>query len=174
MILKNDIIVTAQELMKNGDPVSLDSVARKIGLTKAGLVHHFPTKKALMISLVDDVARRWSKMLEETPSSSSPEGRMMTYLNYALSYDIDSSDFAFMADYKLKDELYTRWAELIDKWFDFNDIKDTNRKNALTTVRLIADGAWFDRGLGMLSTSEVERKSIISTSEVILNNGVNK
>ena len=69
MILKNDIIVTAQELMKNGDPVSLDSVARKIGLTKAGLVHHFPTKKALMISLVDDVARRWSKMLEETPSS---------------------------------------------------------------------------------------------------------
>lgn len=45
MIQKNDIIIAAKELIKNGETVSLDSVARTIGLTKAGLVHHFPTKK---------------------------------------------------------------------------------------------------------------------------------
>ena len=174
MIQKNDIIQVAQELMKNGDTVTLDSVARKIGLTKAGLVHHFPTKKALMISLVDDVAERWRTMLEESPSSSSPEGRMMTYLNYALSDEIDSADFAFMADYKLKDELYARWAELIDNWFNFNEIEDRDTKNAFTTVRLIADGAWFDRGLGMLTISKAERKSIASISEQILSKGVAK
>ncbi len=105
MIQKNDIMVAAQELMKNGKSVSLDSVARSIGLTKAGLVHHYPTKKALMLGLIDDVAERWRTMLEEAPTKPSPEERMMTYLSYALSDEIDSSDFAFMADYKLKDEL---------------------------------------------------------------------
>lgn len=174
MIQKNDIILVAQDLMKNGDTVSLDSVARKIGLTKAGLVHHFPTKKALMINLVDDVAERWKEMLEKASTEPTPEGRMMTYLNYALSDEIDSSDFAFMADYKLKDDLYARWAELIDNWFNFNNIVDVDRKNALLIVRLIADGVWFDRGLGMLTTSEDERKSILSISERILNKGVIK
>ena len=96
MIQKNDIIIAAKELIKNGETVSLDSVARTIGLTKAGLVHHFPTKKALMIGLIDNVAERWRTMLEEAPSKHSPEERMMTYLNYALSGEIDSSDFAFI------------------------------------------------------------------------------
>ena len=174
MIQKNDIIVAAQELMKNGESVSLDSVARTIGLTKAGVVHHFPTKKSLMIGLINNVAERWRTMLEEASSEPSPEKRMMTYLNYALSDEIDSSDFAFMADYKLKDELYKRWAELIDAWFNFSEIDDAERKNALTTVRLIADGAWFDRGLGMLKVSNAERQSIILFSEEILNKGANK
>ena len=174
MIQKNDIMVAAQELMKNGKSVSLDSVARSIGLTKAGLVHHYPTKKALMLGLIDDVAERWRTMLEEAPTKPSPEERMMTYLSYALSDEIDSSDFAFMADYKLKDELCQRWAELIDNWFSFNDIKDVGRKSALTTVRLIADGAWFDRGLGMLTINNTERQSIILYSEEILNKGVSK
>lgn len=174
MIQKKDIIQVAQEIMKKGESVSLDTVARKIGLTKAGLVHHFPTKKALMISLVNDVAERWKTMLENATPYPSPEERMITYLNYALSDEIDSSDFAFMADYKLKDELYKRWAELIDAWFDFSDIKDSERKNALTTVRLIADGAWFDRGLGMLKISDTERQSIILYSEEILSKGASR
>ena len=161
-------------IIKNGETVSLDSVARTIGLTKAGLVHHFPTKKALMIGLIENVAEKWRTMLEEAPSKNSPEERMMTYLNYALSDEIDSSDFAFMADYKLKDELYKKWAELIDAWFNFNDIEDSNRKSALTTVRLIADGAWFDRGLSMLTINNTERQSIILYSEEILNKGVSK
>ena len=127
-----------------------------------------------MINLVDDVAERWKEMLEKASTEPTPEGRMMTYLNYALSDEIDSSDFAFMADYKLKDDLYARWAELIDNWFNFNNIVDVDRKNALLIVRLIADGAWFDRGLGMLTTSEDERKSILSISERILNKGVIK
>ena len=174
MIQKKDIIQVAQEIMKKGESVSLDTVARKIGLTKAGLVHHFPTKKALMISLVNDVAERWKTMLENATPNPSPEERMITYLNYALSDEIDSSDFAFMADYKLKDELYKRWAELIGAWFDFSDIKDSERKNALTTVRLIADGAWFDRGLGMIKISDTERQSIILCSEEILSKGASR
>ena len=79
-----------------------------------------------------------------------------------------------MTDYKLKDELYKKWAELIDAWFNFNDIEDSSRKSALTTVRLIADGAWFDRGLSMLTINNTERQSIILYSEEILNKGVSK
>jgi hypothetical protein len=127
-----------------------------------------------MIGLIENVAEKWRTMLEEAPSKNSPEERMMTYLNYALSDEIDSSDFAFMADYKLKDELYKKWAELIDAWFNFNDIEDSNRKSALTTVRLIADGAWFDRGLSMLTINNTERQSIILYSEEILNKGASK
>ena len=97
---------------------------------------------------------------------------MMTYLRYAMSDEIDSSDFAFMADYKLKDELYAKWAKQIEAWFNFYDITDITRRSALMTVRLIADGAWFDRGLGMLNISVEERQSILDVSEKILKEGV--
>ena len=172
MIQKKDIIKAAQERIKNGETVSLDSVARDIGLTKAGLVHHYPTKKSLMMGLVNDVVERWQLMLDATPAKPNAEDRMMTHLRYAMSDEIDSSDFAFMADYKLKDELYAKWAKQIEAWFNFYDITDITRRSALMTVRLIADGAWFDRGLGMLNISVEERQSILDVSEKILKEGV--
>ena len=89
-------------------------------------------------------------------------------------FNVPASLREIRASDKLKDDLYARWAELIDNWFNFNNIVDVDRKNALLIVRLIADGAWFDRGLGMLTTSEDERKSILSISERILNKGVIK
>jgi hypothetical protein len=41
-------------------------------------------------------------------------------------------------------------------------------------VRLIADGAWFDRGLGMIKISDTERQSIILCSEEILSKGASR
>ena len=53
------ILAAAFTQLDAGRAVSLDSVARIVGLTKPGVMYHFPTKEALVLALVDSVLDRW-------------------------------------------------------------------------------------------------------------------
>lgn len=44
-----------QEVKKRGIGVSLDVIARASGVSKGGLLHHFPTKDELLFALIKDV-----------------------------------------------------------------------------------------------------------------------
>lgn len=54
----HSIIAAAFAQLEEGGSVSLDSVARAVGLTKPGVMYHYPTKEALMLALVDSVLDR--------------------------------------------------------------------------------------------------------------------
>jgi AcrR family transcriptional regulator len=44
-------------LLRRGVTVSLESAAQACGLSKPGLMHHFHTKQALMLALVDQATQ---------------------------------------------------------------------------------------------------------------------
>jgi AcrR family transcriptional regulator len=47
------ILAAEQELRKNGvRALSLDRIAKAVGISKSGLLHHFPTREALLIALM--------------------------------------------------------------------------------------------------------------------------
>ena len=58
------ILTAAKTLAESHDSVqgvtiSLESVALQAGITKPGLMYHFPSKEALMVGLVDHAAEHW-------------------------------------------------------------------------------------------------------------------
>ena len=69
--------------------MSLDSVARSVGLTKPGVMYHFPTKEALMLALVDSVLDRWEEALiarlGSSPTEAVASARIGAYLDWSLS-----------------------------------------------------------------------------------------
>ncbi|MEN6615823.1 MAG: TetR/AcrR family transcriptional regulator [Syntrophorhabdus sp.] len=75
-----DIIIDAAETVvieAGASHLTLDAVAAKAGVSKGGLLHHFPNKHALLIAMVDrqidkHVAAR-QKILETLPEGSSRE-----------------------------------------------------------------------------------------------------
>lgn len=55
--------VTAQVLADKGTAhLTLDLVAREAGVTKGGLLHHFPNKNALLEALCDELLRQMSTL----------------------------------------------------------------------------------------------------------------
>ena len=52
----SSLLDAAVDLLRGGHVVTLDSVATAVGLSKAGVVHHFATKEVLMVAVVDRVA----------------------------------------------------------------------------------------------------------------------
>lgn len=74
----HSIIAAAFAQLEEGGSVSLDSVARAVGLTKPGVMYHYPTKEALMLALVDSVLDRWeSELTARLGVTSSRRARMI-------------------------------------------------------------------------------------------------
>src|SRR5699024_10035484 len=72
------ILTAAKTLAESHDSVqgvtiSLESVALQAGITKPGLMYHFPSQEALMLGLVDQAAEHWSWLLRNHTGRASEE-----------------------------------------------------------------------------------------------------
>lgn len=173
VVTAEGITRAAEDALVAGELVSLDSVARRVGLTKAGVVHHFPTKKALMLAVVDRVVDRWLAEFRARAGDAADAGeRVRVYLEDALTGPIDASDLAPLADAKLRDTLCERWVDrLDDEWFRLDDVRDPGERARLQTVRLLADGAWFTRGLGLIRLTDEEWETVGDIARGLLDRG---
>ena len=117
MANKNEILELAIAVLRRGEPLTLDAVAKEVGLTRAGLVHHFRTKEVLAEAVVDRIAEHWEDdMRAQTVDDSTAEGRLRAYVDYAMTGTFDYSDLALIADMRLRHQLCRRWVAQLGPW----------------------------------------------------------
>jgi AcrR family transcriptional regulator len=158
------ILDGALALLRDGGTVTLDSVARRSGLTKPGLMYHFPTKEALMLGVVDHSVDRWERdltaRLEGALSESAPAVRIRAYLDWCLSGQFDPSDLGMLADPRLSERTTAQWAARIGPWIALPPELSPARRGRLTAVRLLADGIWFAEATGLFPPAPDEREQL--------------
>ena len=141
------ILAAAFSQLDEARAVSLDSVARSVGLTKPGVMYHFPTKEALMLALVDSVLDRWEEALVarlgSSPEGAAPAARIGAYVDWSLSGGFDETDLVAMSDPKLRRSLTQRWAERLAPWLVVPDDVAPDERTRLLAARLLADGGWL-------------------------------
>jgi AcrR family transcriptional regulator len=65
--------------------VALDAVAASAGVSKGGLLYHFPSKQALLTALVDRHVERFeAEVAERSKAASGPSGQLRAYLDASL------------------------------------------------------------------------------------------
>lgn len=69
------IEAAARALIAHGPGVSLDAVAREAGVSKGGLLHHFRTKQALLVGLIDEWFGRYDATVESLLEPEDTPGR---------------------------------------------------------------------------------------------------
>src|SRR3954464_11750701 len=56
--------------------LTLDAVAKRAGVSKGGLLHHFPSKHALLMAMVEDISSRFmAQVAERAGSDPDAHGR---------------------------------------------------------------------------------------------------
>jgi AcrR family transcriptional regulator len=81
---REKILVAAEELAREAGPgnLSLDAVAAKAGVSKGGLLYHFPTKAKLLAALVEQFLGAFDQNLRAREAQSGgPNSLLRAYLD---------------------------------------------------------------------------------------------
>ena len=76
------ILDAAQDLARSTGPgnLSLDAVAAQAGVSKGGLLYHFPSKNRLMEALVEDHLSRFDAALSAQEKTGRPDAAICAYI----------------------------------------------------------------------------------------------
>lgn len=161
---RSEILAAALRVVDVGDGADLTfhSVASEAGLTKAGLMYHFPTKDALMIAVIEHVIARWQAELAEELGSpledSDLADRVSAFVRFAGSGGVTPGEFAVFSEAVRRPELSRPWLEYLHRWFDFGDGVDTA---PLLLVWLAANGLWIAESTGVLTVGAAQREELL-------------
>lgn len=155
----------AAELGASG--FTLDAVAARTSVSKGALLHHFPSKIALLEGMVDHLGRMHTDtILAEAARDPEPYGRnARAYLRATVNEPVTPQDVSIgrviMAACAIDPALAQRWNGWIDK-VKVDDPSDPVGAEDALMLRLIADGLWMSDLFGTHAVSPEQRQALLS------------
>lgn len=146
--------------------VTLDAVSGASGVSKGGLLHHFPTKNALLDALFESLLERFDEELDERMRADPlPHGRFTrAYLLACASIREkrdDSSQWAQVTIAMLAEpRLRERWRQWVRERAD--EYVGTDSSLDAQMVRFAADGLWLADMTESHEIDATERSALIA------------
>lgn len=131
--------------------LTYESVAVESGLTKGGLVYHFPSREAMLLALHQHVADQWEAALRQeagaAPEVCTPDERFAAYTR--ASAEPDRAELLLMLEAAGNDELSGIWNAVMERWAPPMPNAESNDDDLRRSVAMFAaDGLWFNEASG--------------------------
>jgi len=169
---RDQVLDRACDMLREGGVLSLDSVARAAGLTKPGLMYHFPTKQALVLGVVDHVTEGYRAALRALLPGGLEESawtdRVRAYVDWAFTAELDAADLVVFSDPRLRDALAERWAARMSSLVDAPGDTPAPLQARITAARLLGDGMWLARALGTPTLSPTQITGVRAVADELL------
>ncbi|KIQ17445.1 TetR/AcrR family transcriptional regulator [Rhodococcus sp. MEB064] len=153
--------------------VTYDSVAAESGITKGGLVYHFPSRESLITALHHHLADAWEAGMAaaagRTPDQATDTERLRGYVRAAVT-SATRAEILFLLEGATTTEHAAPWNTVLQRWVPHApgpeaDAGDVDRFIA----RLAADGLWMYESLSSDTLDpEVRQKIADAISERII------
>lgn len=164
-----EIIDKALEVVAQLGPrgFTLDAVAARTTVSKGALLHHFPTKMALLEGVVDYLGETFSaSILDEAARDPEPYGRLArAYLRVTINDAVTSEDVsigrAILAACAIEPSLRERWSTATAP-VRADDPTDPVGADDALLLRLVADGLWMSDIFGVYDVSPDQRRALLS------------
>lgn len=164
-----EIIDTAIEVAaeQGAMGLTLDAVVARLPFSKGALLHHFPTKLALLEGVIDHLAGEMTaQVLEEAGRDPNPYGRnARAYLRATVNDPVTERDVsigrAALVACAVEPGLIVRWRAAMRALAEDDPVDPAGKDDALM-LRLIADGLWMSDLFGTHEVSPEQRKALLS------------
>lgn len=129
--------------------LSYESVAAEAGLTKGGLLYHFPTREELLRALHEWMAGQWEAAMEAHAGAPAdqlkPAQRFAAYAQ--LSQNPERAELILQLEAAEEPELYAYWEGVSERWAPHPPRSSASDDLRGFMARLAADGLWFYEAL---------------------------
>ncbi|MNH89260.1 HTH-type transcriptional repressor KstR2 [compost metagenome] len=156
---RTNIIKAACQLVrdKGASQLTLEAVAKEAGVSKGGLLYHFPSKDALIKGIMDDLLDRFDLLTEEE-ASNNPELNnrwAQAYLLRTFMIEKEDLDFnvGFLAAAATNPDLLGPMRARYQIWQQRMEVECADPVEA-TVARLAGDGYFFCELFGLAPLDE--------------------
>ncbi|MEO7352100.1 MAG: TetR family transcriptional regulator [Marmoricola sp.] len=150
---------------QGGVDFSYETTATEAGLTKAGVIYHFPSREELVLAVVEYVAQSWEQAMLDALgrplADATPAQRIRAYVEVAAGDEVSRADFAVYADALCRPEHVGPWNEVFSRWFDLAGCSVEERAR-LSCARFAADGLWVAKATGALAPAADEYDALVA------------
>jgi AcrR family transcriptional regulator len=162
---RDKILIAAEDIVQDGGAgkLTLDAVAKQAGVSKGGLMHHYPTKEALLEAMVQRMLESYhiKRNKEEALFPKTPIGALKAALQTGMTLDpqfikVSAGLLAAAAnDPKLLEPVRKFYRE------HFQDLAKSGIRFELAALLFLAsDGIYLLDLLGILPLSRSQREDI--------------
>lgn len=126
------------------DGLTLEQVAADAGVSKGGLLYHFPTKAALVETLIADVLDRFEQAVDEASRSEGrPRAWTRAYVDATFDAEVSRPALAtaLLASPDVGGELVAACADRFASWQQRLE-QDGVEPGTAATIRYACDGWW--------------------------------
>ncbi|NQX71644.1 TetR/AcrR family transcriptional regulator [Paenibacillus alba] len=162
---RNHILAAASFLVKTRgvEKLTLEAAAKEAGVSKGGLLHHFPSKEALIKGMVEEIATEFVTDIQDRVNRDTMENGKWSRAYLTSTYEDIAGNGISTA---LTAALFTN-PELLGKLQTQYAIWQRNLENdgidpvRSTLVRLAADGLWFAEMFGLGKLDDELREKVL-------------
>lgn len=147
LILEGIIKVVQRDGMTG---LTFDAVAAETGVTRGGLLYHFPSRDALIQAVHEHAIAVWESMLGDKLGTSreaaTTQQRASAYIQVAI-HAANRADLALLLESAVDEKMGQLWLDAYDRWVDPAPDPDDDASIRRFIGRLAADGLWMHDAL---------------------------
>lgn len=150
---------------KGAQGLTLDAVVERLPFSKGGLLHHFPSKMALLEGVIDQLGEEFVAQVEARAAMDPlPYGRSArAYLDTVISGVMTPRDVsigrAALGACAIEPSLSERWAGWMNRARQ-DDPEDAVGADDALLLRLLADGLWMSDIFGTYKVTDEQRRAL--------------
>lgn len=166
---KQEILKAAVDLIEHRglESVTFEALAEVSGMSKSGLIYHFPSRHDLLLGIHRYLAEVWEQELIEVaggPAAEVDEATRLRATVISLSENATRADLLVSLDSHTHPEFNGVWAAVNQRWMPpLEHIADDQTRRAAYLVQLIADGLWVHDHIHDLTLSKAQRRALVET-----------
>lgn len=167
---KRVLIIEAAEAVVRKQGVgrlTLSEVAEKAGISKGGLLYHFPSKDALIKGMLDYAMDTFEEYIVQYQAKDKLPGSWMrgyikgTFPSSGNVLRESASASALIASISHNPALLEHYRNLQAKWFEHTMQQDSMDVMTAQVIQMATDGLWLNEALGMTPLGQAQRKKFI-------------
>ena len=163
---KTEILDAAVALIEreNLEAVSYEALAEASGMSKSGIVYHFPSRHEIMRGIHQHLADQWEEELERAAGGPAhvvdPKTRLRAVV-LSQSNSATKAELLLEIDARSNPEFSAIWAEVNDRWVPpTTGIEDDDELRSQYLVKVLADGLWMHDHVHEQALTPKQRKAL--------------
>lgn len=166
---RDQILEQAVEMIgsQGVEAVSFESLAEASGLSKSGLLYHFPTRHDLLLTIHAHLADAWEAELIEAaggPAVEVSQAARLRAVVITMGRTAPRAQLLMALESSSHPDFASPWSRIEQDWLPSpKEAANTELSRAAYLAQLIADGLWLHDHLHQRSLPDEVRASLIES-----------